>query len=84
MNTYCNEVLCGLVILLIATQIILICNNTEWFGNLKENVGYPRPQGNLPNLEYGTLQDKQKKERKEWDSVLRENFVVPPSRTVLV
>ena len=83
-------ILIGVAIFLSLVLMSMICKDTEWFANLKEKVGYPRPQGNLPNFKYGTKPKVQKKERRQWNSVLKRNpnikegFKVPQSKTILV
>ena len=56
----------------------------NWVKQNGDPIGYPRPQGNLPNFEFGTNTEQQEKERGEWLNVLqskkKELFRVPMSK----
>ena len=39
-----TSILIGVAIFLSLVLMSMVCKDTEWFANLKEKVGYPRPQ----------------------------------------
>ena len=91
----------ALSIVLLIILLIIACTCTEQFKNFAEwakELGYPRPQGNLPNYTYGTKKKFREEEKKQWDKVaimaktdrIKEKFgknlkvAVPASKTILV
>jgi len=88
-NSYNNRwFLIVTAVFLFFVLISLIMKESESFANIKNLIlGYPRPQGNLPNYKYGTNLKNKEKQRKEWNNVLqniKEKFGIPVSRTILV
>ena len=70
-NSYKYGIL-SLGLLLLLILIIAACTCSEQFKNFAEwakELGYPRPQGNLPNYEYGTKKKFRQLEKKQWDNV---------------
>ena len=89
-NKMLTNVLIGVAVFLSFVLLCMMCKDSELFSNLKEKVGYPRPQGNLPNFKYGTKPEFRQKERNQWADVLKksglmEKFKVklPQSKTLL-
>ena len=87
MSNIPNDCLIGTLILLIIVFIFMVCKHTEPFSKLREffqtvsskEVGYPRPQGNLSNFQYGTKPKYQDREREQWNSVLKKkDYFTPP------
>ena len=80
----CNGLLLGLIIFLSFILGILMCKDTETFKNFKiwaKSLGYPRPQGNLPNYRYGLNTDTQEKMQEQWNSVL--NYRNPQTGNII-
>ena len=86
----CKNVIIVLICILLFMLVMYACKDTESFANAvnwAKGLGYPRPQGNLPNFKYGTKPEARKKEKKSWNSVMKqrkEKFKIPVSKTVLV
>ena len=90
----CKNIIIALIFILILMLILFACKDTEAFNSAykwAKGIGYPRPQGNLPNYKYGTIRTAREKENKDWKNVLKKKerfnalkFKTPQSKTVLV
>lgn len=65
---YKREVFVIIGIIIVSMLFILTCKKFDPFQNSSKK-GYPVPQGNLPNYNYGTKENAKKDQYEEWKKV---------------